>query len=118
MPLKEIRADYNYFKDSYKRADFKINIENVRLEKIPEIIIEKLLEEYKTSPVDARKKAKEQVALSLSKASALNYGVELKTEEIEHLIDNLFACETPNYSPDGKKVLTIVPIEDIGKMFF
>ena len=42
MPLKEIRADYNYFKDSYKRADFKINIENVRLEKIPEIIIEKI----------------------------------------------------------------------------
>ena len=40
--LKEIRADYNYFKDSYKRADFQINIENVRLEKIPEIIIEKI----------------------------------------------------------------------------
>lgn len=38
--LREIRADYNYFKDSYKRADFHINIENVRLEKIPEMIIE------------------------------------------------------------------------------
>ena len=40
--LKEIRADYNYFKDSYKRADFQINIDNVKLEKIPEMIIEEI----------------------------------------------------------------------------
>jgi len=37
--LKEIRADYNYFKDSYKRADVQINIENVDLDNIPELII-------------------------------------------------------------------------------
>lgn len=40
--LKEIRADYNYFKDSYKRADFQIKIDNVRLEKIPEMIIKEI----------------------------------------------------------------------------
>ncbi len=40
--LKGIRADYNYFKGSYKRADFQINIENVRLEKIPEMIIKEI----------------------------------------------------------------------------
>jgi DNA mismatch repair protein MutL len=83
----------------------------------PEIIVEKLLEEYKNSPVDAKTKAKEQVAISLAKASALDYGTELKQEEIDHLIDNLFACATPNYSPEGKKVLTIIPLEDIEKSF-
>lgn len=83
----------------------------------PELIVEKLLEEYKNSPVDARSKAKEQVAISLAKASALDYGTVLKPEEIDHLIDNLFACSTPNFSPDGKKVLTIIPTEDIEKSF-
>lgn len=83
----------------------------------PEIIVEKLLEEYKNSPVNARSKAKEQIAISLAKASALDYGTELKQEEIDHLIDNLFACATPNFSPDGKKVLTIIPTEDIEKSF-
>ena len=83
----------------------------------PEIIVEKLLEEYKNSPVDAKAKAKQQVAISLAKASALDYGTELKQEEIDHLIDNLFACATPNYSPEGKKVLTIIPLEDIEKSF-
>ncbi len=83
----------------------------------PEVILEKLLEEYKNSPVDARLKAKEQVALSLAKASAIAYGAELKQEEIDHLIDNLFACSTPNFSPDGKKIVTIIPTEDIEKSF-
>jgi DNA mismatch repair protein MutL len=83
----------------------------------PEVIVEKLLEEYKNSPVDARLKAKEQVALSLAKASAIEYGIELKAEEIDHLIDNLFACSTPNFSPDGKKIVTIIPTEDIEKSF-
>lgn len=83
----------------------------------PELIVERLLEEYKNSPVDARSKAKEQIAISLAKASALDYGTELKQEEIDHLIDNLFACSTPNFSPDGKKVLTIIPTEDIEKSF-
>lgn len=83
----------------------------------PELIVEKLLEEYKNSPVDARSKAKEQIAISLAKASALDYGTDLKQEEIDHLIDQLFACSTPNFSPDGKKVLTIIPTTDIEKSF-
>lgn len=83
----------------------------------PGLIVEKLLDEYKHSPVDARSKAKEQIAISLAKASALDYGTELKQEEIDHLIDHLFACATPNFSPDGKKVLTIIPIMDIEKSF-
>jgi DNA mismatch repair protein MutL len=81
------------------------------------VIVERLLEEYKTSPVDARAKAKEQIARSLSKASALDYGTELKQEEIIHLIDELFACVTPNFSPDGKRVLHIIPVTDIEKSF-
>ena len=83
----------------------------------PETILEKLLEEYKNSPLDAKKKAREQIAISLAKASALNYGTELKQEEIDHLIDQLFACVTPNFSPEGKKVLNIISTIDIEKGF-
>jgi len=83
----------------------------------PEIIVERLLEEYKNSPVDARTKVKEKIAISLAKASAIDYGVDLNQEQIDQLIDNLFACATPNFSPDGKKVLTIFPTTDIEKSF-
>jgi len=83
----------------------------------PELIVERLLEEYKNSPIDARKKAKEQIATSLAKASSLDYGTDLKQEEIDQLIDQLFACATPNFTPDGRKVLTIIPTVDIEKRF-
>ena len=84
----------------------------------PEIIVEKLLEEFKNSPVDARSKVREQVAVSLAKASAIDYGRELKQEETDHLIDQLFACSTPNFSPEGKQVLTIFSTELIETSFF
>ncbi len=40
--LKEIKADYNFFRDSYKRADFKIDINNISLIDIPNLIINEL----------------------------------------------------------------------------
>ena len=80
-------------------------------------LIEKLLEEFKNSPIEAKSKVREQVAISLAKASATGYGEELQPEEMDHLVDQLFACMSPNFSPDGKPVLTILPIEDIEKLF-
>ncbi|MBA4408703.1 MAG: DNA mismatch repair protein MutL [Odoribacter sp.] len=79
-------------------------------------IIESLLEEYKNSPANLQEKARETVAISLAQASAIPYGQTLKTGEISELIDNLFACQTPNFSPKGKKILSIMPLEDFEKL--
>ena len=40
--IKSIRADYNYFKSSYQKADFCIDIDNLILNEIPEMIIKEL----------------------------------------------------------------------------
>ena len=82
----------------------------------PVEIIESLLEEYKLSPADLQGKARETVAISLAQASAIPYGHALKPIEISELIDNLFACQTPNFSPKGKKILSIMPLEDFEKL--
>jgi DNA mismatch repair protein MutL len=82
----------------------------------PVEIIECLLEEFKNSPVSLQEKARETVAVSLAQASAIPYGQPLKPGEISELIDNLFACQTPNFSPKGKKVLSIMPLDDIEKL--
>lgn len=79
-------------------------------------IIESLLEDYKNSPINLKEKAKETVAISLAQASAINYGQTLKQNEINDLVDKLFACQTPNYSPQGKKIITIMPVEDFDKL--
>lgn len=79
-------------------------------------IIESLLEEYNNSPVNLQEKAREKVAVSLAQASAIPYGQALKQSEIDELIDNLFACQTPNFSPKGKKILSIMPLDDFEKL--
>jgi DNA mismatch repair protein MutL len=79
-------------------------------------IIESLLEEFKNSPVNLQEKAREAVAISLAQASAIPYGQALRPAEINELIDNLFACTTPNFSPKGKKILSIMPLDDFEKL--
>jgi len=79
-------------------------------------IIESLLEECKNSPANLQEKARETVAISLAQASAIPYGQTLKPNEINELIDNLFACQTPNFSPKGKKILSIMPLDDFEKL--
>jgi DNA mismatch repair protein MutL len=83
----------------------------------PVEIVERLLEEFKNSPVNSRNLLREQVAGSLARASVMNYGEELLPDEIDRLVDQLFACSSPNFTPDGKPVLTIIPIEEIDKYF-
>ncbi len=53
------------------------------------------------------------VALALARKSAITSGLVLSAEEMKKLVDDLFSCELPNYSPDGKPTLTIVPNEKI-----
>ncbi|MGD9928691.1 MAG: DNA mismatch repair endonuclease MutL [Mangrovibacterium sp.] len=79
-------------------------------------IIESLLEDMKSTAVDLKEKAREKVAASLARASAIPYGYAMKPEEINQLIDQLFACSTPNFSPAGKHVLTIMPVEQFEKL--
>ena len=51
------------------------------------------------------------------KASAINYRKYLTNEEISNLIDNLFACSEPSYTPDGRIIVNIISEEEITKKF-
>jgi DNA mismatch repair protein MutL len=83
----------------------------------PVSVVEKLLEDFKNSPINARVRMREQVAGSLARASAMNYGEDLLPIEMENIVDQLFACSSPNFTNDGKTVLTIIPMEEIEKYF-
>jgi DNA mismatch repair protein MutL len=81
----------------------------------PKELIEILLEQYKSTQTDIKIYAKENVARSLAIASAINYGTPLATEEMQELVDQLFACEEPNYSPSGKKTMSIMNMDEFEK---
>ena len=58
-----------------------------------------------------------RLALRLATAEAIPYGQLLTTEEMEQLADSLFALTTPNYTPDGKSVLTILTYDELQSRF-
>ena len=54
-----------------------------------------------------------QVALGLARHAAIPYGQQLSNEEMDVVVNNLFACDNVNYTPDGKAILCILPQADI-----
>ena len=73
------------------------------------------LEEYKSSGSDIRESAKEQLSVSLAIASSIDQNHQLNVEEAGYLIDKLFSCETPNYSPQGKIIVEFLRMDEIEK---
>ncbi len=53
------------------------------------------------------------LALSLARHAAIPQGQVLGNEEMEALVNGLFACENVNYTPDGKSVLCILKQQEI-----
>jgi DNA mismatch repair protein MutL len=81
----------------------------------PKELIERMLEEMHHQPSQQATKTKEYMATLLCKASAIPYGKTLSAEEIHNFIDKLFACGNHNFSPDGKPVISIIPMEELEK---
>ena len=66
---------------------------------------------------DVKEEVRTILALTLARAAAIVYGQVLSNDEMSNLVDSLFACATPNYTPDGRTVLSTIKEEDIEKLF-
>ncbi|MEG2514491.1 MAG: DNA mismatch repair protein MutL, partial [Bacteroidaceae bacterium] len=66
---------------------------------------------------DVKEEVQNILALTLAKAAAIAYGQVLSNEEMVKLVDSLFACSMPNYTPDGKTVLSVIAEDEIEKKF-
>ncbi|MDD7028754.1 MAG: DNA mismatch repair endonuclease MutL [Prevotellaceae bacterium] len=56
------------------------------------------------------------LALGMARRSAVTYGEVLGNEEMETLVNDLFASSNVNYTPDGKAILSILPQRDIEQL--
>jgi DNA mismatch repair protein MutL len=81
-------------------------------------IFEQFIDNYKDTGETLTQGNREKIACSLALANASGYGNRLTAFEMRVLVDNLFACGNPNYSPSGKPVLSIIPIEELEKRFY
>lgn len=66
-----------------------------------------------TTKSSALSKVDDKLALSMARASAIPYGQVLNNDEMENIINNLFACSNMNYTPDGHAVICIIKQNEI-----
>lgn len=58
-----------------------------------------------------------RIALTLARDVAIRPDTALSNQKMNAIINDLFATECPNYTPDGKPVIVIIPQEKIEKLF-
>ena len=58
----------------------------------------------------------ERLAANLARHAAIPYGQVLSNDEMEDIIDRLFACSNVNQTPDGKTVIAIIQHNEIEKL--
>lgn len=83
----------------------------------PETLVTNMVQTALEKGCKVKEEIQSMLALSLAKAAAIVPGQVLTNEEMNNLVDGLFALATPNYTPDGKVVLSVLKEEDIEKMF-
>ena len=78
-------------------------------------LIKSMLENIIDTGLDVKSEIQEKLALSFARSVAINYGKPLSVEEITDIVNKLFACPTPNYTPDGKKIISVIDDEDMDR---
>ena len=56
------------------------------------------------------------LALSMARYAAIPQGQVLSNEEMETIVNELFACSNVNYTPNGKAILCILPQREIEQL--
>lgn len=66
---------------------------------------------------DVREEVQAILARTLAEAAAIVYGQVLSQEEMSSLIDDLFTCSLPTYTPLGQPVLATLHEDEIDRLF-
>jgi DNA mismatch repair protein MutL len=81
------------------------------------LLFEEFVEQFKLNEAELSISADDNVARAIAKRSSLKVGATLTPEEMSSLIDQLFGCKNPNYSPNGKRTTFIMELEKIDQFF-
>ncbi len=83
----------------------------------PSLWLDHFLKEFMEKGGDIRGERDRMIASALARTGAIKHGKVLMPMEMRELLDQLFASAEPGFTPEGKTVFRILPLEDIDKMF-
>ena len=80
-------------------------------------MIHQIIESVDEGGMPLKKRIQEHLALQVAQSAAIPAGRTLTQEEMEALVADLLKLPEPNYTPDGKIIISMIPMEQIAKMF-
>lgn len=81
------------------------------------LILEKMLEQYKHFSNDLKFSKREKLLRSLALQQSIKAGTALTLKEMQALLTDLFACQLPNSTPNGKPTYMQFKKEELDKLF-
>jgi len=91
-------------------ADLGNNISEVEM-------LEHLIEGFKNNQAELKVSKRDNLARSLARNAAVKIGTHLTAIEMNLMIDELFACQMPNASLNGKPVIVTITLEELIQKF-
>jgi DNA mismatch repair protein MutL len=79
-------------------------------------VLDQLIAQYKFG-IELNLDIKENIARSMARSAAIKRGQSLTKEEMQGLIDKLFACAIPYKSPTGRNCFHTFELEEVAKLF-
>ena len=76
-------------------------------------LLEKMLDNYKINRTDIQLDRKLGIARTMAAQLSIKAQTTLSEPEMQHLVDQLFACTVAEVAPDGKKIYVLITIDDI-----
>ncbi|MGZ3811309.1 MAG: DNA mismatch repair endonuclease MutL [Mucilaginibacter sp.] len=80
-------------------------------------LLEHLLEGFKNNLSILKLDKRDNLARSLARNGAIKTGTRLSLEEMNLLIDQLFACQMPNLALNGKPVISTFTLNELAERF-
>lgn len=82
----------------------------------PQQLLADMISDAQTCAGNSVDDIRKTLALSLARSAAIPHGEVLGNAEMENLVNELFTCSNVNYTPDGKKILSILAQRDIDQI--
>ncbi|QJD95359.1 DNA mismatch repair endonuclease MutL [Mucilaginibacter robiniae] len=80
-------------------------------------LLEHLLENFKNNQAILKLDKRDTLARTLARNAATKAGTKLSLEEMNLLVDQLFACQMPNLSLTGKSIISTFTLNELAERF-
>ena len=110
-------AEMGFELSSLGNGSYAVNGIPAGLEGInPIALVRDMIDNADASGAQIQEEIGNSLALSLARNAAIPVGQILGNDEMEGIINDLFACQNVNYAPDGKPILTILKQQEIERL--